>query len=226
MTRQKSDTESFRKENAFLHQVIRELPSLIMIEHDQGNLHYSSCKAYSDGTCKGCNKNVDNFKNKTVIELDNCALNFKVADILFKEIDVNQKKYQLTIVNDISEKDKREKELNKAKRNSEEAIRTREKFLASMSHELRTPIAGMVGLIEILNTKIKNDEASLLLRNVSSSAKQLNLLVNDILDFSKLEAKQLRISPFDCDILRETGEIVRVHSSVAHKKGIKHKLCI
>lgn len=231
------DAAATRIENEFLNSVIRQIPSIVFIYDGRSNIRYTNCSKYLSNQCNAChisesgmcykNKKVfdDMFHNDLTINdvcrTYNCPLDMEMMEYVCKKITLNDKEYILTVINDITEKNQRENDLKNAKKKAESAIQARDKFLASMTHELRTPIAGMVGLIEMLGAKIEDEEETLLINNISSSARQLNVLVNDILDFSKLEADQLKLSPFDCDVLRETSEVLRVHKIAADKKGIR-----
>lgn len=231
------DAASTRIENEFLNSVIRQIPSIVFIYDDRANVRYTNCSKYLSNQCISCNisdcgisyKNQKIFDDlfrkdltiKDICKTDSCPLDMEMMEYVCKKITLNDRDYILTVINDITEKNQRENDLKSAKQKAESAIQARDKFLASMTHELRTPIAGMVGLIEMLGAKIKDEEETLLINNISSSARQLNVLVNDILDFSKLEADQFKLSPFDCDVLRETSEVLRVHKMAADKKGIR-----
>lgn len=230
------DAATARMENEFLNSVIRQIPSVVFIYDENENVHYTNCDKYLCNKCRNCNISAKGvgynnqytfdrvFKNnitlKATCQTQGCPLDMEMIEYECKKINLNDREYVLTVIDDITEKNQRESDLQNAKQRAESAIQARDKFLASMTHELRTPIAGMAGLIEMLGAKIEDEEETLLINNISSSARQLNVLVNDILDFSKLEADQLKLSPFDCDVLRETSEVLRVHKIAADKKGI------
>lgn len=98
--------------------------------------------------------------------------------------------YVVGSAQDISDRILIERELKKAKILAENALKTREQFLANVSHELRTPLHGVLGINDLLRETLSTD----LQRNYSSmiekSAKNLVFLVNDILDVAKMEAGQ------------------------------------
>lgn len=129
-------------------------------------------------------------------------------------------KYVLTVMNDITEFKNQQQELLIANDIAQCAVASRERFLASVSHELRTPIAGMVGLVEMLMQKEKDEDSLIMLNNVMTSARHLHLLVNDILDFSKLEAQQFELDIRESFVLRDIGELLRVHCRAAQEKGL------
>lgn len=126
----------------------------------------------------------------------------------------------LIVINDITEQKKQEAALIAANDAAQNAIVSRERFLASMSHELRTPIAGVTGLLELLSTRVNGTEKQGLVDNISSSMRHLHMLVNDILDFSKLEAKQLSLELRECNYLKELGNVFRLHNAAALEKKL------
>lgn len=237
-----NDVRNSRLENQFLQSVIQQFPSQVFIHNEEDELLLSSCDKYLTGDCGDCALRDNNQvctllltkeeRNhvrqndeciKQVIEVPDCSFNSRMIEYVCKRVTANNKNYVLTIIDDITAKQLQERELVAAKQKAEQAISIRDKFLASMSHELRTPIAGMTGLLEMLMDRITDEEGRMLLGNVSASARQLNVLVNDILDFSKLEAQQLKLEHRECSILRETGEVLRIHLAAAHEKGLTLK---
>ena len=237
-----NDAKNFELEKNFLQCVITQFPSQVFIYDDTDTLLLSSCKEFQSGRCDSClirstsdsneflqtkenRKDVLNNGNTInyTLDVNNCAMKMETVEYICMRIKANNKNYVLSIITDITEKKLQERELITAKGKAEKAISIRDKFLASMSHELRTPIAGMVGLLEMLSNRISDEESRVLLSNVSTSARQLNVLVNDILDFSKIDAGQLKLEPRECHILRETGEVVRLHLAAAREKGLTLK---
>lgn len=237
-----NDVRTSKLENQFLQSVIQQFPSQVFIHNAEDELLLSSCDKYLTGNCGECalrdsdqvctllltkeerNQVRDNDKFiKRIIDVPDCSSNSRMIEYVCKRVTANNKNYVLTIIDDITVKQLQERELVSAKQKAEKAISIRDKFLASMSHELRTPIAGMTGLLEMLMDRIIDEEGRMLLGNISASARHLNVLVNDILDFSKLEAQQLKLEHRDCSILRETGEVLRIHLAAAQEKGLDLK---
>jgi two-component system, OmpR family, sensor histidine kinase VicK len=61
------------------------------------------------------------------------------------------------------------------------------------AHELRTPIQPILGLSEVLRSKIKNKDECELIDVMSRNAKRLHRLTEDILDVSKIESQSLHL---------------------------------
>jgi len=67
-------------------------------------------------------------------------------------------------------------------------------FINVASHELRNPIQPIVGISEVLRSKIKNDEQLTLLSVVIRNAKRLQRLAQNILDVTKIESRSLNLN--------------------------------
>lgn len=86
----------------------------------------------------------------------------------------------------------------------QDALRTKDEFLASMSHELRTPLNSVLGLSESLQLNTYgelNEKQIKVLETIEESGKHLLRLINDILDLSKINAGKFEISlePFSLE---------------------------
>jgi signal transduction histidine kinase len=70
----------------------------------------------------------------------------------------------------------------------------KDEFINVAAHELRTPIQPILGLSEILHTKIKDTEQRQLLDTITRNAKRLQRLAEDILDVTKIESQSLKLN--------------------------------
>jgi two-component system sensor histidine kinase VicK len=66
-------------------------------------------------------------------------------------------------------------------------------FIDIATHELRTPIQPILGFVEILKDKAKDENQKELLNIVSRNAKKLKQLTEDILQVSKIESQSLQL---------------------------------
>ncbi len=113
---------------------------------------------------------------------------------------------------DISELQRREQALLRAKEVAEFASRTKSEFLATMSHELRTPLNAIIGFSEIMDQEILgpigNPQYKGYATDISDSAGHLLELINDILDAAKIEAGEMPLAEETVDS-RDLVESVR-----------------
>lgn len=128
------------------------------------------------------------------------------------------------MVQDITAMNEQQRALREARQKAEAATLARDRFLATMSHELRTPIAGMHGMLELLQLGQLSEDQRYLVRNVVSSADNLLYLVNDILDYSKLEAGQLHLEPRTVRLAEVLCAVVRSNVVAARQKGLQVRL--
>lgn len=96
-----------------------------------------------------------------------------------------------------------------AKEAAEDALRTKNRFLATASHDLRQPVHAMSMLIEAISQRNKDDSLTPALTDLRLSLRSMNLMFNSLLDLSKLESgvipvehKTVHLQPFLQDIAR------------------------
>ncbi|HEY6586686.1 MAG TPA: HAMP domain-containing sensor histidine kinase, partial [Nitrososphaeraceae archaeon] len=67
----------------------------------------------------------------------------------------------------------------------------KEEFINIAAHELRTPIQPILGLTDIIYSKVKDEELHELLGIIIRNAKRLQRLTNNLLDITKIESQSL-----------------------------------
>ncbi len=107
-----------------------------------------------------------------------------------------------------------------AKARAEAASHAKSMFLANMSHEIRTPLNGVLGMAELLDSALTDQEHKRMIGTIRESGVALLNILNDILDMSKIEAGKMELEarPFV-----PTDLAVRVedlHSLRAEEKGL------
>jgi signal transduction histidine kinase len=112
-----------------------------------------------------------------------------------------------------------------AKKNAEEANRTKSAFLANMSHELRTPLNAIIGFSDAIKQQmfgpVQNKRYLEYVNDIFASGSHLLSLINDILDMSKIEAGKYELHPEPVDaaeIADTSARFVRVRAEEARVK--------
>ncbi|MEY8711385.1 two-component system sensor histidine kinase/response regulator [Mangrovibacter phragmitis] len=101
----------------------------------------------------------------------------------------------ICVLVDVSARVKMEESLQDMAHAAEQASQSKSMFLATVSHELRTPLYGIIGNLDLLQTRELPDGVDRLVTAMNNSSSLLLKIISDILDFSKIESEQLKIEP-------------------------------
>ncbi|HVH56787.1 MAG TPA: hybrid sensor histidine kinase/response regulator [Vicinamibacterales bacterium] len=81
-----------------------------------------------------------------------------------------------------------------ARRDAEDANRSKDEFLATVSHELRTPLTAVLGWAHMLQSKaVSADELRHGLEVIERAGRAQNRLIEDLLDVSRIVSDRLRL---------------------------------
>ena len=118
----------------------------------------------------------------------------------------------------ITDRIKIEKELQQAKKETEEAAKAKETFLVNMSHEIRTPMNGIMGITDLLaKTKLSSRQKEFA-HLIKESANNLLVIINDVLDFEKIIAGKLELETIPFNIVQKLKYAVETFRHKAEEK--------
>lgn len=127
---------------------------------------------------------------------------------------------QLQRVNaDMLEKNR---ELELANEQAEEACRLKSNFIASTSHELRTPLNGIIGFLKLIQDGMADDpeEEAEFINEAYRSALHLLDLIDDVLDIAKIEAGKMEIDMYPVKLEEILRDVERKTRTGAEQKKL------
>ncbi len=127
----------------------------------------------------------------------------------------------ISVIRDITNRKKVEREMIKAKRAAEAANYAKSAFLANMSHEIRTPMTAILGFTDLLaSPNLSREEHHEFLETIRRNGQSLMVLINDILDLSKIEAGKMAVEYASCSLRQIVDDIVDVTQVRTREKGL------
>jgi len=120
--------------------------------------------------------------------------------------------------------ERRNRALDRARQQAEEASLSKTRFLANMSHELRTPLNAIIGFAEVIQKQLMgplgNARYAEYVEDILSSGQHLLSLINNILDMSKIESGSWRIQPEMTDPVEIMEASLRTFRERAEGRGV------
>ena len=118
----------------------------------------------------------------------------------------------------------REKEIRVQYDKLKEADKAQKEFINVAAHELRTPIQPVIGLSDILHSKIKDSKQRELLDVVIRNAKRLQRLSEDILDVTRIESQTLILNKEKFNLNDIISNAIQDHKNEIEKTNGNLKL--
>ena len=118
----------------------------------------------------------------------------------------------------------RTEELRRANEQLKYRDQMQKEFINVAAHELRTPIQPILGLADVLRSKIKDREQVELLDVILRNVKRFQRLSQDILDVTMIESRTLKLNKHAIDLNDLILNIVQDHQKQIQKSDGKVKL--
>ncbi|MEL7292249.1 MAG: quorum-sensing autoinducer 2 sensor kinase/phosphatase LuxQ [Pseudomonadota bacterium] len=114
-----------------------------------------------------------------------------------------------------------EKQSQAAREQAEESARVQADFLAKMSHELRTPLNGILGVSQLLKSRMHDQQDREHMEVLCHSGEHLLAVLNDILDFSKIEQGKFHIEHSTFKLIELTTTVDKIFQPLCADKQVQ-----
>lgn len=107
-------------------------------------------------------------------------------------------------------------QLERMRKESEDALHTKSLFLSNMSHELRTPLNAITGFSTILTDEPDIDDQTRLECSdyIRQNADLLLNLINDVVDIAELKGDTIRFSAAPCEVVSLCHNVLKTVENV------------
>ena len=116
--------------------------------------------------------------------------------------------------------------LNEAKKQADEANKSKTDFLSSMSHEIRTPLNAIVGFGQALAKEDISGEAKEEVQDILMASNTLLDIVNGILDIQKIESNKIELVNGEYHTKKMVNEITSLINARIGSKPIDFKVLV
>ncbi len=97
-------------------------------------------------------------------------------------------------------------------------------LLGTLAHEIRTPLTAIMGLSEILATRIRDDDNKDIAQTIVRSSQTLDRILTDTLDFASLEAGKLNVRSESADLTELVSDLRRLWSTEASRRSLSFRV--
>jgi signal transduction histidine kinase/ActR/RegA family two-component response regulator len=125
------------------------------------------------------------------------------------------------VLTDITEHQRHQEMLNRAKEEAEQANQTKSEFLSRMSHELRTPLNAILGFAQLLEMARLKAQHRQNVEHILKAGRHLLTLINEVLDISRIESGKVPLAPEPAAVGETLQEALAMVQPLAAERRIR-----
>ena len=144
-----------------------------------------------------------------------------LVDVLWSAYWSETDKTFFCVAHDVTERQRNEKALRKAKEEADRANRAKSEFLSRMSHELRTPLNAILGFGQLLERQNPTEIQRSRIAHILGAGRHLLDLINEVLDISRIEAGRLQLSLEPVCVADALAEVIDLMRPLATERSIE-----
>lgn len=103
-------------------------------------------------------------------------------------------------------------------------VRATSPLLGTLAHEIRTPLTAIMGLSEMLSTRVKDEHNKDIAQTIVRSSQTLDRILTDTLDYASLEAGKLTVRSDRADLSELADDLRRLWSTEAARRGLSFRV--
>jgi PAS domain S-box-containing protein len=145
------------------------------------------------------------------------------AEIQITGIILNDEQIILSIVQDITERQKSEQLLKQHEKELEELNATKDKFFSIIAHDLRSPLSSVVGMSDLLYERTMEgnfNDVNKISELVKNSTKQCFSLLDNLLEWAQTQSGRKKYAPGKLKLCEIGQEVINLFNLRAQQKRI------
>lgn len=149
------------------------------------------------------------------------------VEISSSTMEISGENVVMTILRDVTERKKMEKEIiesNERLRMAYEELKkldkVKDELIARVSHELRTPLTIVKGVLEVLKNEETREDRMQLYQTGLNALKRQNAIIGDLIDISKVQRERLKLFPGITNLVPVVEAVISEVSPFAEDRDI------
>lgn len=159
-------------------------------------------------------------EKKSELKLKQNSLKLKEAH---KELIAAHKELQKEKKNIEKKVEERTRNLKKANEKINSLLEQKKSFINQIGHDLITPLTPIIGSLQLLSLKIKDDKKKHLLDNALKNSLYLTKLLKDILSLSRLDSEMYKLNIETANLSEIVKNVLEDHKIDLKEMGVRVK---